>query len=1051
MASTPSSRGAASAGRAVTTASPKSSGTHANSPGGAATKNGTAAAAAGGQEQVGGSSPSKPPREAPPGAGASKPTAMDMSKFTDDKLRELVVKSLERAKRAEKELNAAKEKLKELTTAGAAKDDEAANLKRKQVTAAQAAEVVVAECAAKAEKLKNEAEETLKQLRAREAHMKQELDGARAARAVERESRKRKRAEEAAVEKENQKKKAKAELRKKAAAKRVEGLEEQLARLSAEKDRQERALAKARERAKAAESAKAAAGAEQAVKHDGAAHQTQNDEGLEDVALDDDDHDNSAAGAGTSNAARDEEQEAIASQLGARIVEIETEIEGVDAVLASLQEDRSNLINELLQAEASVSNSNSGTTAGTTNTVAGTSSLDSLQHELEKSRATAASQETLALLRARHSDLLSTSSPSPQEQQTSELQNEHTRLLKKHESELADIGTLFGSLQSENTRLDAQLKVVESDHGRQREQIWKSVEQELASLDEKRRVLEAEKAELGESLSKLVDEEKKQKKEDIAAKKLEMQKANEVLEASQREIGELGESLTKVAKQIELAKENLHSMVEEDRVGDEVLKHCEVVLSVELAEGQQGTVPTVWQYVYHRTRAKGYWLPRDTVREAVGDKNDNVAEAGDKDNDSQKPLGQLLEKKLKALDDEESTAKATTKTINEQVDSLQAEFLEFRQSTATALQINSSLRTGMEEQEKMRTKQRFDLELLEHEKDAEVRKKEENVEQFEALRKERADLVEKQRHEEEALEKLQFDIEQEQFNLSRCVGGVGGGGGPLGAGAGAGTASSSTGSAGAATTTGINISTSQLDDEMKKREINRLREDIIPPLEASVQLLRTQVREQEDANEEMLLKVSREGDFSGEEGGDSSASVAEEDGGADSRDGSLTRGRSGGYLTGEQNSSGGNYIPGHGGETLDIRESGLYQSHELLSQRKRKLLRKLPVQAYTLHPETAEQDIQTLRNQVESLDKRLTDERAKIQQQYGEILENKKKFRQIQGLYLAPTKEMEYVQNIFRKFALTLPAESKNKSLLPVLYKFFNCEMEAAERTGKKS
>lgn len=67
-------------------------------------------------------------------------------------------------------------------------------------------------------------------------------------------------------------------------------------------------------------------------------------------------------------------------------------------------------------------------------------------------------------------------------------------------------------------------------------------------------------------------------------------------------------------------------------------------------------------------------------------------------------------------------------------------------------------------------------------------------------------------------------------------------------------------------------------------------------------------------------------------------------------------------------------------------------------------------------------------------------------------MEKKQEFRKIQGVYLTPAREIEYVQHVFRKFVVSLPEDgaNMNKALLPVLYKFFNVDAEETNPSWMK-
>lgn len=116
-------------------------------------------------------------------------------------------------------------------------------------------------------------------------------------------------------------------------------------------------------------------------------------------------------------------------------------------------------------------------------------------------------------------------------------------------------------------------------------------------------------------------------------------------------------------------------------------------------------------------------------------------------------------------------------------------------------------------------------------------------------------------------------------------------------------------------------------------------------------------------------------------------------------------------------------------------------AHNLLAERKSKLFRRLPLQAYALQGKTAEDDLKSLRDKVDFLDKKLQEQRSAIETKYDNMMQNKKRFREAsEGILYTPTKEMEYVQNVFRRFARTMPANSTTRPLLPVMCKFFNVD-----------
>ncbi|CAD7961397.1 unnamed protein product [Amoebophrya sp. A120] len=1061
-------------------------------------------------EQAGGSSPSKTPKSAgdatptaaggssaaQTGGGAAASKKVDLTNFTDDKLRELIVKALERTKRAEKQIEQLKTELEEskknAVAGGARTDATSKTAEEKQAEKAEAlrkeAELLASLKKKQEEELKSILDEFLKkqstekaEFEARLKKLKQLKSSAEEDLKLQERAKKRRKLQKQVnllVERERsglEEEKAKEE----------EQLKVELAELEKEWEEKVRVLASSEDAAgnkeiQSGEQQTAAAAVLEALQDKLLSLQSEVDslkkqkEALETelvekqsgiATLEEEKKCKSAAGETEQSgppaappppppplhttSSTDKKAEEKLNQLKTAINKLALTAEEISGATADSLLALSNEYADVLEQGLSISAAAAAAAETTTESTASTgtrsqpldfesASVHSLEQKLQKVNDQLADQEEITAT-------ISDSNKELKDSLITSTSNEHKKLLAKHEQELTDTDTLLKQLELENLKLADQLKSIETNTHENKSKIFSELEEEMKEINRKRLLVEEEKRQLTAELSDL-DEKKQNLKDTMSKLKEEMSASNQNLEQNQKEMNEMQESLQTVSMQIELTKQNLKSLQEEDRLDLEILqKECgdaEVVVEVDfesglepelerlIEEAKQGeesgasgapkspTRPpsgikspkqkttTTWSYVYHSGRRKGYWVTQETLERskmAAGDSDDKCKSA--KPKMLTKRLHEDFESGFKKLQEEEKTAKEVTTKTNSEVDTLQAEFLQFRQTTATALQINSSLRTALEEQEKQQTRLRYDLELLEIEKEQEVKRKEENVDQQQHLLDEKSIKESEEQEQDRILEKLKFDIQNEEFQLHKA------------------TAKGGTGSSGS---NGM-ISTELMDEEKKKREVTRLREDLIPPLELAVQALRGEVREQEERN--YLAEEQFDSDFDGDDDLGSSAGRGE--------------GLNEDMEDNNSNSAGHNSSIGdrQSMKTItDIRESGLYQNHTLLTNRKKKLLNRLPIQAYTLHPEQANSDISQLKQQVELLDKKLVDQRNKIQEQYSEIIENKKKFRQIQGLYLTPTKEMEYVQNVFRRFIATMPPDSQCKSLLPVMYKFFQID-----------
>ncbi|CAD7971738.1 unnamed protein product [Amoebophrya sp. A25] len=658
----------------------------------------------------------------------------------------------------------------------------------------------------------------------------------------------------------------------------------------------------------------------------------------------------------------------------------------------------------------------------------------------------------------------------------------HRKILNSKFEEFEETEKLIRNLEQERDRLDGQLRTIATDFGGQRERIEKSTQEEMQKLESEKLQVCDEKDQLREQL-KTLEQQKEKAKDEMSCLKEDMATSNEALELSQKETADLSTSLEKVAEQVQITKQNLRALREEDRLFDDVMDEdlpdvgdqsgetndenapaspdadqdkketimrervrslmaeLKPLITVEVnmstgedrtlkgyKEGADGaakkdvTSPSagealLWHYLFHEKRKRGYWIDGPELQGKLQQHSLSI-------DDFSWPLEAMKPVQGNWIDQLESMQKKVVAStsgvdgVNEKINNVQAEFLQFRQNTATSLQINSSLRAGIEEASKTASKMRMDMELMHSERDTELKRKEENMEEYATLLAEKEDRAQEERTQDLQLEKLAFDIENEQFQLQKR------------------------------SRIGVTEKANDaLEEETKKQELLRLREVSIPPLEEEVQALRTAVHEKEKEKEE---EVSVE-----------ETSVALGEGPNKAADGQIPSkthhifgkplsasdikklGAQNPTTTGSETSSfGGAGFSNTNNSISDIRDTALFAEHNLLAERKRKLFR-LPVQAYTLQADAAAADLLQLRSQIDSVEKKLDEQRDRIQRQYEEILENKRKFREVQGLYLTPTKELEYVQNVFRKYVATLPAShTKARSLLPVMHKFFNVDVK---------
>ena len=94
-----------------------------------------------------------------------------------------------------------------------------------------------------------------------------------------------------------------------------------------------------------------------------------------------------------------------------------------------------------------------------------------------------------------------------------------------------------------------------------------------------------------------------------------------------------------------------------------------------------------WHCLWHEKRHKAYWVTDKELIEKMS------TEKLRKDWKLPKLIQSDWDSELERLQRKETDEKSSVTEINGKVNTLQAEFLQFRQNTATSLQINSSLRT----------------------------------------------------------------------------------------------------------------------------------------------------------------------------------------------------------------------------------------------------------------------------------------------------------------------------------------------------------------------
>ncbi len=114
----------------------------------------------------------------------------------------------------------------------------------------------------------------------------------------------------------------------------------------------------------------------------------------------------------------------------------------------------------------------------------------------------------------------------------------------------------------------------------------------------------------------------------------------------------------------------------------------------------------------------------------------------------------------------------------------------------------------------------MDIELLEQEKEQEVKRREDNLEVFRTLLVEKEEKIHSERAQDQSLEKLKFDLENLEFQLQKRT-----------------------------RTTMNDKAQDAVEEEKKRLEVTRFREVVIPPLEAEVAELRDKVRQEEQSGQ----------------------------------------------------------------------------------------------------------------------------------------------------------------------------------------------------------
>lgn len=333
---------------------------------------------------------------------------------------------------------------------------------------------------------------------------------------------------------------------------------------------------------------------------------------------------------------------------------------------------------------------------------------------------------------------------------------EHRYLLEKSEEECSGNLQLLQNLEAENLRLEYELSELTNSAAGKQATIKDERKQLLAELTEKFQNASEESVMLKMELEKL-EQDKEATRSEQKNLQIEMAKSNSELEAAQRELDDLAESLRKVVVQCEAVEAASKSLDAEDRVDASLgrVENAVLALEVEVLGGTAGSAPgsppprnggnltthetvgikdpfqqgpsgalagvrtssAVWYHVRGNGGRAGWVLGEELLQFEKETEQSSVKTLEELEM-ACPAVHKSFEKRCAALQEEDDGVRRERETITNEVETLKAEFVQFRQATAHALQVNSSLRTNLTEAEKVREKLRLDKEMMDREREA---------------------------------------------------------------------------------------------------------------------------------------------------------------------------------------------------------------------------------------------------------------------------------------------------------------------------------------------